>query len=306
MDPRFNGKSSGLAKVTFLYEPEAVPVSAIAAPVPLPAFDLYNAAQAEALVRIIDTATQVRRRHHFFVWSQNALPAFLPHQMAVCAAYHRQLKTLAFEAFYSVPVPPTLLAMLSDGQSPLLQQLVLEWVAHDGRCIALDVAALGPVGAQLVPAMDAAGLGQLLVHGVARPQRPRELESLFVLVAPKALRWEERHRLLFELLLPHIHSTYLRVQVHERELSGGKTVVALPRGALSRTRITDREREILLWVRDGKSNLEIGAKLEISALTVKNHVQKILRKLGAANRAQAVARAISESLIPSNQMTPSD
>jgi DNA-binding CsgD family transcriptional regulator len=41
------------------------------------------------------------------------------------------------------------------------------------------------------------------------------------------------------------------------------------------------------------SNQQIGVKLGISALTVKNHVQKILRKLGASNRAQAVAIAMS-------------
>ena len=35
----------------------------------------------------------------------------------------------------------------------------------------------------------------------------------------------------------------------------------------------------------------------ISPLTVKNHVQKILRKLGASNRAQAVSKAISLGLI---------
>ncbi len=59
------------------------------------------------------------------------------------------------------------------------------------------------------------------------------------------------------------------------------------------TPLTDREREILLWVRGGLSNQQIGEKLGISALTVKNHVQKILRKLGAANRAQAVAVAMT-------------
>lgn len=45
-------------------------------------------------------------------------------------------------------------------------------------------------------------------------------------------------------------------------------------------------------MRDGKSNQAISNELGISALTVKNHVQKILRKLGAANRAQAVAKAL--------------
>ena len=45
------------------------------------------------------------------------------------------------------------------------------------------------------------------------------------------------------------------------------------------------------------SNQQIGEVLGISALTVKNHVQKILRKLNAANRAQAVARAMTMNLL---------
>ena len=61
--------------------------------------------------------------------------------------------------------------------------------------------------------------------------------------------------------------------------------------------LTEREREILRWAREGKSNLEIGAALDISALTVKNHIQKILRKLGASNRAHAVALAMSQGLL---------
>ena len=42
---------------------------------------------------------------------------------------------------------------------------------------------------------------------------------------------------------------------------------------------------------------QIGEVLSISPLTVKNHVQKILRKLGASNRAQAVSKALSLGLI---------
>jgi DNA-binding NarL/FixJ family response regulator len=61
--------------------------------------------------------------------------------------------------------------------------------------------------------------------------------------------------------------------------------------------VTEREREILMWVRDGMSNQQISEKLGISALTVKNHVQKILRKLGAANRAQAVGKAMNMNLL---------
>jgi DNA-binding NarL/FixJ family response regulator len=48
----------------------------------------------------------------------------------------------------------------------------------------------------------------------------------------------------------------------------------------------------MLGVRDGKTNMAIGAELGISPLTVKNHVQRILRKLQVNNRAQAVARCL--------------
>jgi DNA-binding CsgD family transcriptional regulator len=47
----------------------------------------------------------------------------------------------------------------------------------------------------------------------------------------------------------------------------------------------------LQWLREGKSNEEIGRLLGISALTVKNHLQRLYRQLGVNNRAHAVARS---------------
>jgi DNA-binding CsgD family transcriptional regulator len=66
--------------------------------------------------------------------------------------------------------------------------------------------------------------------------------------------------------------------------------------------LTTREREILNWVYHGKSNYEIGAILEISPLTVANHIKKILRKLNVENRTQAVAKAVDlkEFYIPAD------
>jgi DNA-binding CsgD family transcriptional regulator len=100
-----------------------------------------------------------------------------------------------------------------------------------------------------------------------------------------------------DLLLPHLHITYVRAQSLERELAT-RSSSPLPQGLEGRAEVvTGRERQILHWVREGMSNQEIGTVLGISALTVKNHVQKILRKLGAANRAQAVAMALRTRLI---------
>ena len=54
--------------------------------------------------------------------------------------------------------------------------------------------------------------------------------------------------------------------------------------------LTGRERDALAWVAEGKSDWEIGKILSLSETTVRFHVDNARRKLGAVNRAQAVAR----------------
>ena len=44
------------------------------------------------------------------------------------------------------------------------------------------------------------------------------------------------------------------------------------------------------WVSIGKTNAEIGSILDISAFTVKNHLQRIFKKLDVFNRMQAVTK----------------
>lgn len=62
-------------------------------------------------------------------------------------------------------------------------------------------------------------------------------------------------------------------------------------------RLTDREREVLNWIRLGKTNAEVASILGVSRGTVKNQVQTILTKLRVSNRAQAVAAALARRLL---------
>lgn len=55
------------------------------------------------------------------------------------------------------------------------------------------------------------------------------------------------------------------------------------------TTLTARELEVLKLMSEGASNAAIGEALVISQATVKSHVRHILRKLGAANRTEAVS-----------------
>jgi DNA-binding NarL/FixJ family response regulator len=69
-----------------------------------------------------------------------------------------------------------------------------------------------------------------------------------------------------------------------------------PRAGLDpRSPLTAREAEVIALVSSGATNNEIAAALVISESTVKSHVKHILRKLGAANRAEAVSRHLSAS-----------
>lgn len=62
-------------------------------------------------------------------------------------------------------------------------------------------------------------------------------------------------------------------------------------------RITPRQKEVLQLLAAGRSNKEIAIALGLSPATVKTHVSQIIATIGAANRAEATARAINLGLI---------
>jgi transcriptional regulator EpsA len=216
----------------------------------------------------------------------------LPHQVLVCGAYLRETRTLDFDVFNSVVVAPEAMALLANPQSDLWRELIRCWVEGGGKPVQVDASDLAAMidfgeASQLL----ATGLTGLLVHGVARPQRADELETMF-LFASTTNQLSPRSSLLAEILLPHLHSTWLRMKANASEPG----LFAPLRRDEARATITDRESQILSGVREGKTNQQIAAELGISALTVKNHVQKILRKLGATNRAHAVAMTMRPQL----------
>jgi DNA-binding NarL/FixJ family response regulator len=64
-----------------------------------------------------------------------------------------------------------------------------------------------------------------------------------------------------------------------------------------RVDLTERELQVLRGMADGKSNAEIGRELFVSEDTVKTHARRLFRKLGARDRAHAVASAFRAGLV---------
>jgi DNA-binding NarL/FixJ family response regulator len=61
--------------------------------------------------------------------------------------------------------------------------------------------------------------------------------------------------------------------------------------------LTFREREVLAFLAEGRSNREIAGALSVSVATVKSHLVHIYDKLGAANRNEAVGRAVAAGIL---------
>jgi len=93
-----------------------------------------------------------------------------------------------------------------------------------------------------------------------------------------------------------------RVARGERHLAGDAPPTAAALG--STVTLTLRERQVLERLVRGETTQVIASELAISTHTVRSHVQKLTRKLGAHGRARAVTTALSRSLLESDVTVP--
>jgi DNA-binding NarL/FixJ family response regulator len=96
------------------------------------------------------------------------------------------------------------------------------------------------------------------------------------------------------LLVKDASSTTLRDALREVTRTGGyrgKGVVH------SVAPVTPREYDVLRLVASGYTNVEIGARLQLSPNTVKTYLRNVMRKLGARNRAQVITNGRAHGLL---------
>ena len=69
------------------------------------------------------------------------------------------------------------------------------------------------------------------------------------------------------------------------------------RQAVTQDPLSDRERECLIWVSEGKTTDEVALILGVSGNTVNSYITHAIQKLAASNRAMAIATAIRSGII---------
>lgn len=253
--------------------------------------------EQEYLLRTIEASLQVKKRYQFFLWTQGQLQALLPHEVLICAVTRDGEEVILMDRFNSCVVADEVFEDVCHPVEGLVMQTLAAWrEAGDSPClISPDIHMPEDLYQRFAGMLERSRFGNAAAHG-STTISGSGIGSSFFFFGRIPGDISLRHAYFLELLLPHIHMAFLRT------LANGDRGVGM--GSDNATRLvdlrklmTEREIEILQWVQEGKSNQEIGAALGISPLTVKNHVQKILRKLNVRNRAQAVSKATAMRLI---------
>ncbi|HEY8068072.1 MAG TPA: XrtB/PEP-CTERM-associated transcriptional regulator EpsA [Burkholderiales bacterium] len=240
---------------------------------------LLEPLELEALAINMDASLRVHARHQLFGWTQGLLQNLVKHELLICALRNGEPPSYHVDSFAAPPFDPVLIGDLFRRDTALVPQITKTWEEGQYHPVFCDAGSDGALAGEL----KRTGAQALVAHGTydsfGKPV------SLFIFAgAPAAIG--ARQGFLVELIVPFLHLAWLRTQINR------------PLDASDETRksadlLTAREQEILRWIHIGKSNIEIGAILGISPLTVKNHVQKILRKLNVQNRTQAVGKALA-------------
>jgi two-component system, NarL family, nitrate/nitrite response regulator NarL len=100
-----------------------------------------------------------------------------------------------------------------------------------------------------------------------------------------------------EQICDTIHAVARGETVLAAEIQSGLVTELREREHQQRPVLTERESQVLALIAQGLSGPEIGERLYISSSTVKTHVKSVLEKLGAPDRAAAVAEAMRRGLI---------
>jgi transcriptional regulator EpsA len=249
-----------------------------------------NKEHLEKLFGVVQRSFPIVTHMDLFMWLQQCVSEFLPHDVLVAAWGDFTTGQLKFDVASNVPEIRTQKAIEGcDVLAPLMGDLFHRWVSNGERWYIInnfDVVSVNTLDSDSFMS-KLEHMKSVLVYGI-RDLRGND-DTLYVFFdKSNKIRMPQY---VMGMLMPHIDAALRRVEclapvITEEDPSTAAAVLDM----------SEREHEILHWVTNGKTNSEIGTILGISPNTVKNHLKRIFLKLEVYSRAQAVAKynAISQ------------
>jgi transcriptional regulator EpsA len=254
--------------------------------------DCLNAEQLVVFMDVISDSLRITQKTQLFNWLQGGFQYLLGHELIVYGIKSAESDTYRFEYFTSTRYfTEDQFNAIIQPDTGLISQVLKVRQKIDFPIFVTNTAAPSEQKNHSVINVDEAQLKDselkyFVLHGFGDSQNKMSSVVLFARLHKEP---SINHAHILELIMPHLHCALVRVSSSKNN--------AVVSASKENSILTKRELEILQWLHMGKTNWEISSILEISPLTVKNHVQNILRKFDVQNRSQAVVRAVKLGLI---------
>jgi len=244
--------------------------------------------EIRSFLRLITSSLRVTRHYDLFRLVQDEVQNFIPHRILVSAWGNFDSAELKIDVISAIRGVRTNRPASCDIER-LLNTLYVRWLANGRQPLLLhnslgELLASSSCRCAVHEALH--GMRTALVHGNHSVRDGSD--SLYLALHTGSITKSEvsveRFRFLADLIISQLDTAFRKVAALKRLGDPGT------RSAHRRAGLSVREEEIIDWVARGRTNAEIAGILSLSEFTVKNHVRRIMKKLGAANRTEAVAR----------------
>lgn len=254
----------------------------------MPTHTRLSGEDSEHYLTLIGGAALIRRHAEFLQWLQGDVQHYLPHDILLVGWGDFQEKVIHHDVLSCLPGVRSY-AVGTDGLPFLLSQFYDCWVGADRKPCRLSFGQFESLlGQSKLPGTFSSALRRMrsaLIHGL-RDERSQQ-ECIYILLSAHEIPAQLASTAI-GVLMPCIDAA-LRQLPHlpQQKQMSLKSLQHAQDEALG---LSERESQIMDWVAMGKTNSEIGCILNISAFTVKNHMQRIFQKLNVFSRAQAVSK----------------
>jgi len=232
-------------------------------------------------------ALHVRSHFELMLWLQGDFQQFIAHDVMIAAWGDFSLGILYIDIVSALPGVRTG-TISSHTLTQLLQRLFDYWQANAKGPFALSVDKgifhdhQGSIEANI----NLKDMKSVMAHGIKDYRGGHDCLYVFISSTSKM---PIKSRKFLSILLPYIDWSLRQVEHLPEQLPEELMQIEQIESEIIGT-LSPREAEIMEWVKSGKTNQDIGSILNISAFTVKNHMQRIFKKLDVLNRAQAVTK----------------
>ncbi len=239
----------------------------------------------EKLIRLVSSSRGVNCIEDYKAWVAGDVRAFFPFGMMIFALGRQVGGRIIVDAMAGVDYPDEFILRIAKTCDLSDRRVITRWIDtmapqlidadNAPSCLSgLELREFAEFGLRNIAAYGFIDIGGLWGSYFSFSRIPGRLTA--------------EHAASLELLVPYLHQTLLRLY---RRRPRAFVTASHPADLLS-----PKERAVLGLVIQGRTNKEIAKQLARSELTIQNHVHKLLDKLNARNRAQAIVRAMELGL----------